>query len=203
MNTILCIDTASAAFALALAVDGRVERSLQRDSHQDHSRLLLSAIDDLTGADRALAGLVVVRGPGSYAGLRVGIATAEGLALAGRVPLAGVATLDAVIRASGLSEGLAIHPAGRDEWAAQPFREGRPTGPMQAVITAALAGILCGEGAGALGGTEVAPEDRCRAALEIGLTLLADGHHGGVDAIYLREPHITRPRRPKPRVQPG
>ncbi|MEX0781932.1 MAG: tRNA (adenosine(37)-N6)-threonylcarbamoyltransferase complex dimerization subunit type 1 TsaB [Dehalococcoidia bacterium] len=202
-HTVLCIDTASPAFALALAVDGRAVRSLQRDSNQDHSRLLLGAIDETTGGDRVLDGIVVVRGPGSYAGLRVGIATAEGLALARRVPLAGVGTLEAVAHAAGQGAGTAIHPAGRAEWAVQSFADGRLTGTHTAVPEPALTGILFGEGAGAFGGTDVSPEARCRAALEIGLSLLADGSHGGVDAIYLREPHITRPTRPKSRTRRG
>lgn len=203
MNTVLCIDTASPAFALALAVHGRVVRSLQHDSHQDHSRLLLAAIDKLTQGRRSLDGLVVVRGPGSYAGLRVGIATAEGLALALHAPLAGVGTLEAVVRASRLDQGIAIHPAGRGEWAAQPFARGVFVAPLRAVGADALSGVLCGEGAGPLGGVEVSPEQRGSAALELGLSLLADGHHGGVDAIYLREPHITRPTRARPRVARG
>lgn len=202
-QTVLCIDTASAAFALALAVDGRVERSLQRDSNQDHSRLLLSAIDEITGGDLALDGIVVVRGPGSYAGLRVGIATAEGLALARRVPLTGIGTLEAVAKATRRREGIAIHPAGRGEWAMQPFMEGVLTGTMAAVSEDDVAGAVFGEGAAALGGADITPEARCRAALELGLQLLADGAQRGVDAIYLREPHITRPTRPAPRVQRG
>ncbi len=202
-QTILCIDTASPAFALALAMDGRVEASFQRDSNQDHSRLLLAAIDEISGGDRALDGIVVVRGPGSYAGLRVGIATAEGLALARRVPLTGIGTLEAVAKATGRHEGIAIHPAGRGEWAVQPFMEGVLTGTMAAVSEDDVSGAVFGEGAAALGGVDITPEARCRAALELGLELLADGAHGGVDAIYLREPHITRPTRPAPRVQRG
>lgn len=199
MSTILAIDTASPAFALALGVDGAVVRSLQRESNQNHSRLLLAAIDEITEGRRdALNGIVVVRGPGSYAGLRVGIATAEGLAMARGIPLVGVGTLEAVAHASGIEECVAIHPAGRGEYAVQTFREGRPSGPMTAVKAEALKGILCGEGAGGFGGMEIAPEQRCRAAFELGLPLLAGAAGKGIEAIYLREPHITRPGRGQP-----
>lgn len=203
MNTVLCVDTASPAFALALAVQGRVTRSIERDSNQDHSRLILGAIDELTEGRRALDGIVVVRGPGSYAGLRVGIATAEGLALAQQLPLVGVGTLEAVARAANRREGLAIHPAGRREWAVQRFLEGLLTGTMSAVAEDELAGAVVGEGAAAFGGTDITPRQRCHAALELGLQLLADGSSGGVDAIYLREPHITRPTRTNPPVRRG
>jgi hypothetical protein len=104
-----------------------------------------------------------------------------------------VGTLEAVVRAAGLREGTATHPAGRGEWAMQSVRDGRLTGPIEAMPAGRLAGAFAGEGAGPLGGTEITPVVRCRAALEIGLERLADGQHGGVDAIYLREPHITRP----------
>jgi tRNA threonylcarbamoyl adenosine modification protein YeaZ len=194
VNTVLCIDTASAAFALAVERDGEV-RSLQRDSNQDHSRLLLAAIDELLGGSRRLDGIVVVRGPGSYAGLRVGIATAEGLALARNAPLVGVGTLEAVAAACPGTDCVAVHPAGRGEWALQRFAAGRQVSPLTAVAEPDVPPGSCGEGAGRMGGTDVTPEQRCRTALTLGSARLAEGGPDGVDAIYLREPHISRPTR--------
>jgi tRNA threonylcarbamoyl adenosine modification protein YeaZ len=198
VNTVLAIDTASADFALALACDRAVVRSVAVPVGQDHSRLLLKTIDDLIGGDRAaLAGIVVVRGPGSYAGIRVGIATAQGLALALGIPVRGVSTLEAVAHASDMDTLTAIHPAGRGEFATQPFRAGVAEGGITAVRADDLAGQpLAGEGAGPLGGHEVGPEARCRAALDLGLALLAAGDPGhDVDALYLREPNISLPRK--------
>lgn len=198
MSTILVIDTASAELALALAQDGVVVHSLVRDAGQDHSRLLLPAIDELLDGDRSrLAGVAVVRGPGSYAGLRVGIATGEGLALALGIPIQGVATLEAVAAASGLEEVTAIHPAGRGEFAAQEFRAGRPAGDMFAAAPEDLAGRqVAGERAASLEGREVTAEERCRAALALILpAFAAEAGAGDVEALYLREPSISRPRR--------
>lgn len=193
MSTVLGIDTASPRFAVALAVDGVVTAAFEHDTEQDHTRALLVAIDRLTGGG-ALDGIVVVRGPGSYAGLRVGIATAEGLALARGVPVAGVGTLEAVARIAG-GELMAIQPAGRGEFAAQHYRDGEPAGALVAVRPEDLGdGPVAGEGAGALGGREVSPLERVRAALLIGLTRIDATGDGRVDAIYLREPNITRPR---------
>ena len=202
-DTVLCIDTASPAFALALAVNGDVVDAMQRDSNQDHSRLLLLAIDQLLESRRSdLRGIVVVRGPGSYAGLRVGIATAEGLALALGVPLAGVGTMEAVASASGAATGVAVHPAGRGEWATQRFERGRPVGDLLVAAVSDLASDLYGDGAGEIGGTDIRPISRAAFALTLGLPRLEDAA-GTPDAIYLREPHITRPRHERPRVARG
>jgi len=197
VSTVLAIDTASPAFALAVAVDGALTASLQHDSEQEHSQQLLPRIDELLGERRRdLSGVVVVRGPGSYAGLRVGIATAEGLALALNIPVVGVGTLDAVAAVAG-GDILAIHPAGRGEFAAQRFEHGAPVGGMFAARPEELRGeATAGEGAGALGGREVTPEERVRAALRLGLPRLSEAA-GRVEAIYLREPNISRPR-PRP-----
>lgn len=196
MSTILGIDTASTRFAVAIAVDGDIVDAIEHDLEQDHTRALLVSIDRLLGERRnALDGIVVVRGPGSYAGLRVGIATAEGLAIARNAPLAGAGTLEAVASLVG-GDGTAIQPAGRGEYAAQRYHDGEPAGPLFAASPAELGdGPLAGEGAGSLGGREVAPVERVRAALLLGLPCLAAARAGGVDAIYLREPNITRPRR--------
>jgi tRNA threonylcarbamoyl adenosine modification protein YeaZ len=198
VTVVLAIDTASSTIALALALDGEVVASVSCDGAQDHSKLLLPSIDQLLGDNRAnLSAIVAVRGPGSYAGLRVGLATAQGLGLSAGVPVAGIPTMDAVLAASGLHDATVIHPAGRGGFAAQDFAEGNPAGPLRSATADDLTGLtLVGEGAGALGGTEVSPEARCRAALEAMLPVLAHTDATEVEAIYLREPHITTPRRP-------
>jgi len=203
VTSIIGIDTASPMIALALAVDGKIAISIAEDAAQDHSKVLLARIDRLLGTRRGdLAGIAVVKGPGNYAGLRVGIATAQGLAIACGVPLRGIGTLEAAALASGLNEVTAIHPAGRGEYSAQLFREGQATGPLGAARADALTGrTLAGEGAGALGGMEIGPEKRCRAALLALLPLFASGTGESVDAVYLREPNITLPRQPNPALR--
>jgi hypothetical protein len=52
---------------------------------------------------------------------------------------------------------------------------------------------LAGEGAGAFGGHEVGPLERCRAALALALAGALDASQP-VEALYLRPPHITAPR---------
>jgi tRNA threonylcarbamoyladenosine biosynthesis protein TsaB len=56
---------------------------------------VLAAIDELVGDPRAIEGIVVGRGPGSFTSIRIGLAVARTLALALRVPVAGASTLDA------------------------------------------------------------------------------------------------------------
>lgn len=196
MSVTLAIDTASSDIALAFAVDGEVAGSLSLDGSQDHSKLLLRAIDELLGPFRErLTGILVTRGPGSYAGLRVGIATAQGIGLAMGIPVRGIGTMQAVAAASGLENLTVIHPAGRGEFAAQDFTDDQLVGGLRSASAEDLRGLpLAGEGAGALGGREVSPEERCRLGLAWMLPRLAE--HSDVAAIYLREPHITTPRRP-------
>lgn len=197
MSTVLCIDTASGAFALALAVDGEVVASMARDAGRDHSRRLLTAIDEMLGERKDdLSAVAVVTGPGSYAGLRVGIATAEGLALSRLIPITGVPTMEAIMRASGMRDGIVVHPAGRDQLACQDVRDGVLTGPLVPRPMAEVSGAaIAGEGAGELGGVDVTPEARCVAALQLALERAGRQAGSGLDAIYLHEPHITVSRR--------
>ncbi|MEP7215079.1 MAG: tRNA (adenosine(37)-N6)-threonylcarbamoyltransferase complex dimerization subunit type 1 TsaB [Anaerolineaceae bacterium] len=201
MSTVLAIDTASAEIALALAVDGEVIGSSVVSGGHDHSRLLLPAIASLLGARRnLLTAIAVVRGPGNYAGLRVGVATAKGLAIAHGVPIRGISTMEAVARALDRPEVTVtvIHPAGRKEFAVQEFHGSEASGVLFALPADRVSGpSLAGEGAEVLGGTEVSPEQRVRAALRT-LIPAFNAPLGAdlVDAIYLREPNITVPRHP-------
>lgn len=94
MSTIFAFDTATSRTSCALVRDGDVlgERLTE-------ARAVLAAADELfeeagLGPD-SLDALVVGIGPGSFTGVRMGLATARGLALALDVPVAGVSTLHA------------------------------------------------------------------------------------------------------------
>jgi tRNA threonylcarbamoyladenosine biosynthesis protein TsaB len=105
---ILVIDTATTRSVVALAeVDGRTLAAASWDAGYRHGETLLPAIEALltdTGADRSgLAGIVVGTGPGAFTGLRVGIATAKGLAHGLGCRLVGISTADALLAA-------AVHP---------------------------------------------------------------------------------------------
>jgi tRNA threonylcarbamoyladenosine biosynthesis protein TsaB len=195
VSIILGIDTASDRFALAVDRDG-VVTSLEADASQDHSRLLLPAIREALGGNACDAILVVI-GPGAYAGVRAGIATAEGLSIGRDVPVFGIGTLEAAALAAGEVDVTVIHPAGRGEFAAQRFVHGVAQSAPQLATRDALQGSrLAGEGAGELGGREVSARDRIEAAIrDRAPKIRAGALEQGVEAFYLREPNITLSRR--------
>ena len=121
MAIILAFDTASPAPAVALAVGPELfEEALPSDRRASED--LLPAIERaLAKAGRRLAEcerIAVCAGPGSFTGLRIGLATAWGLARALGVPAESISTLEAMAeasRASGVSGVLAALDAGRGE----------------------------------------------------------------------------------------
>lgn len=94
---LLTIQTASPAGSVALSKGEQLLAELNLDARNTPTEWLLTAIDDLlvkTGLTRnALDAIGIVRGPGAFTGLRVGLATAKGLALALGCPLIGVSSL--------------------------------------------------------------------------------------------------------------
>jgi tRNA threonylcarbamoyladenosine biosynthesis protein TsaB len=97
---VLAVETSTLAGGAALLDGDRVVGQYLLDARVTHSERLMVAVDrllvDAGVSPRDLEGLAVAVGPGSFTGLRLGIATVKGLALALGVPVAAVGTLDAM-----------------------------------------------------------------------------------------------------------
>ncbi|MFL5651647.1 MAG: tRNA (adenosine(37)-N6)-threonylcarbamoyltransferase complex dimerization subunit type 1 TsaB [Chloroflexota bacterium] len=115
-DLLLAIDSATTRVVVALGKrDGAIIDATDWPAGYRHGETLLPAIDDLlarTGTARArLAAIVVGTGPGAFTGLRVGIATAKGLAHGLGLPIIGVSTAEALLAGTPPGSVLLL-PAG-------------------------------------------------------------------------------------------
>lgn len=97
---ILALESSATAASVALCEDEALIAQSFRDTGLTHSQTLLPMTEELlahcglTVADLDL--IAVAAGPGSFTGLRIGVATAKGLAWAAQLPCAGCSTLEAM-----------------------------------------------------------------------------------------------------------
>jgi len=123
---ILAVETATLSGSIALTRGDELIASVSGDPSVSHSNTLLADLDELlrqTTVKLAEIDLfAVAAGPGSFTGLRIGIATVKGLAATLGQPVAAIPTLHAVALAGGPAEAsVALLPAGRGEVFAQSF----------------------------------------------------------------------------------
>lgn len=122
----ISIDTSNETASIALSESGYVTTELTWRVGKNHATELLPNIDHLLGqADSSeIKGVIVAIGPGSFNGLRVGLATAKGLAFAYNAPLVGISTLEVEAYQHALhSETICpIFNAGRGEIATALFQ---------------------------------------------------------------------------------
>jgi tRNA threonylcarbamoyladenosine biosynthesis protein TsaB len=105
----LVIDSATAACSVALIDGPRLIDERYEVIGRGHAERLLPMISDLLGTRRPTS-ILVDCGPGSFTGVRVGLAAAHGLAIGWRVPLAGYSSLALIAASAGLdSVGVALH----------------------------------------------------------------------------------------------
>ena len=122
---LLAIDTASTLCAACVYdTDADVERGrCVLDIGKGHAEHLMGVIERAMAeagvAYKDIGRIAVSIGPGSFTGVRVGVSTARGLALALKIPAVGVTTLEAIVADARLSFGarpvLAVLDAGRGE----------------------------------------------------------------------------------------
>lgn len=155
----LVIDSATEACSVALFEDGALIAGAHAMLGRGHAEQLVPMIAALPGRGRADA-IAVNSGPGSFTGIRVGLAAARALALAWQVPLEGYASLALVAAMAGREHpGAAIDvvmTGGHGEWFFQPFgTDGAPVAESISLLPEAAAalshaGIVAGSQASAL-----------------------------------------------------
>lgn len=118
---ILAVDTCSRSCSVAATDSGRLVGEVTTLRRQTHSRHLMRMIDmalEISGmAIEEVDAFGVTRGPGSFTGLRIGISTVKGLALAAGKPMVGVSSLEALAWPLSLTDGIvcALLDAGKGE----------------------------------------------------------------------------------------
>lgn len=109
---ILHLETAGNVCSVMLALNGEILAMRESDEKNSHSRLITIFIDEVfRSAGRMLSELdavAVSEGPGSYTGLRIGVATAKGLCYSLEKPLIAVPTLQSM--AAGMAGMLKDQP---------------------------------------------------------------------------------------------
>ena len=145
---LLAVDTSTSQAGVAV-YDGGVRAELVWAAGRAHARQLMPAVsyvlEQLGKTPGDLAVLAAARGPGSFTGLRVGLAAARGLAFALGLPLYGVGSLD--VQAAGLPASpwpvRAVLDAGRGRFATALYRrDGERWTRVDDVVGVDLDGLL-------------------------------------------------------------
>jgi len=124
----LAFDTSSKTCSVAVLEERIVLYEVMIKTKNNHSETLLPAIEQACGCTGVRIGdfdlFACTLGPGSFTGLRVGVATLKGLVLAAQKPAAGVSSLAALaVNASGNSKFIcALMDAGRGRLYGASFR---------------------------------------------------------------------------------
>jgi tRNA threonylcarbamoyladenosine biosynthesis protein TsaB len=220
--TVLAIDTSGGACSVALRdTAGRLLAHRIRALARGHAELLMPMLRDaMAEADVDFAGLALIAvttGPGSFTGIRVGLAAARGLALASGLPILGITAFEALAQAVPPAERqgrtlLVAIDSRRGDLFIQGFAgDDTPLCAPAAVTPEALAAkvparlLLAGDGAARAGAALAAVGHAAMLASETGppdaaavaSVALARWRRGETPVppvpLYLRAPDVTLP----------
>jgi tRNA threonylcarbamoyladenosine biosynthesis protein TsaB len=198
------IETSTPWCSVALWSDGELA-ALERYAGQRHSELVLPMLEKLVGKFDRLDAVAFGAGPGSFTGLRIACALAQGLALPRALPVLGVSTLEALAEESGARRVVAcidarmreVYYAALEKQDAR-WREVIPAqciAPQDAPRPAGDGWVGCGSGFAAYGDlgfartlAQVHPTAAAVAALAAPRFAAGEGVDAGLAApVYLRD----------------
>lgn len=111
MTLVLALDCAISGLGVAVVRDGTCLASLREEGRDQAARLLpavASVLRDAGVGRRELSLIAVTVGPGSFTGVRVGLAAARGLAVGLGVPLAGFSTTSVLVTQAATRDRLVV-----------------------------------------------------------------------------------------------
>lgn len=207
---VLGINTVADACEAGLVRDGAIVADHAEPMNQGHDARLAPVVETLMQkagiAFAELTRVAVVVGPGSFTGVRVGVAFARGLGLSLDIPVVGVTSLEALDHLPRTGRVLGLLAAKRrppeKTWWAQEIAEGRAAGEAFEASAAdvqrfaAETAVICGQVASLpenLLGQLIAAEPRAAAAALFAARLISA--LPAARPVYVREPDAT-PMRP-------
>lgn len=224
MTTILALDSACGACSVAVLRDGGIQAEsfavMPRGQSEKLIPMVEAAMRDAGCAFADLDAVAVTVGPGAFTGIRIGLSSARGLALAAGVPVIGVTTTQAVAAACRAAEGgiVVAMETKRADIYIEAFAPdggslyGPAAIPLEEVV-AHLPGVrrltLCGDGAGrlkpvleaaglavTLDSAAVQPKARDVALLAAVRWQMegAEGFSVPPAPLYLRPPDVSKPK---------
>ena len=219
MTRLLALDCSAGACSVAVRDDAGVLAAAGTAMSRGHAEALMPMVQQVMGeAGFGWDGLDAVAatvGPGSFTGVRIGLAAARGIALAASMPTVPVTTLEAVAEAAGTGAGplLVVLDSKRSDYYGQWFG---PAGDALDAPRAATLEALLAAGPAATGGCRVAGDAApgflaaagdagtelrmvagsgpdARAVAAVALRRLASGGAAPLTPLYLRAPDVTPP----------
>ena len=154
---ILGIETSTRAASVAVVSDGKILAETVRESPQSFSETLMPLVEEVVKSSDTFGKIDAVAvsiGPGSFTGLRIGLATAKSLAYAWRTKIIGVSTLLAMSYNFPFAKVLPLVDAQKNRAYCQLFENGEPVTQAQvkpidtAIVEAAETDgeiFLCGD----------------------------------------------------------
>ena len=109
---ILTFETSAKAGSVALWQDGKLLGESYQNTGLTHSQTLLSMAENLIAScgytPQDVTAAAVAAGPGSFTGVRIGVAAAKGFAWGVEIPCCGVSTLEAMAENFGIYDGYVL-----------------------------------------------------------------------------------------------
>ena len=199
---LLAIDTSGSLVSVALLMGKRNVRFREQEMERGQGEALIPMIQELFEAAhlnmKDLTAVAVAVGPGSFTGVRIGIATARAIGMALNIPVYGVTNFEAYSY-SLLKPVTVVLDSKRDDYFVQKFdANGMPVGHPKIATAKQLKKVLPFTAVGS-GATALANEIGCKVlntisptAVSVGRVALARQEHPmPASPVYLREADVT------------